>query len=46
VETVLDNKYFLAAYPEVAPVVNHTVFLQKCPDFWQKIAQKAGIKLK
>lgn len=46
VETVLANKKFLASNPEVASLVNHPVFMQKFPDFWQKIAQKAGIKLK
>lgn len=46
VETVLANKKFLASNPEVASLVNHPVFMQKFPDFWQKISQKAGIKLR
>ena len=46
VESVLANKKFLASDPRVAALVNHPEFIKKFPDFWQKVSQKAGLKVR
>lgn len=42
---IIANKEFLLSDPKTRSLITHPVFMQKFPDFWQKISQKSGVKL-